>query len=292
MASTDTTIYDLVAEITSHGVFESMGKTALNGNNGHIATEGERDEQQEEEELYAAEGIICAGKSHFLKSIGAAADMIETPDPLLLKAFYKDKPRYALVFQVDMLRQRQNINRASMAALQSGKKKRIWNDRSTIGDVGFMVRQWREGNIDDAGKDIYMSILRSLAPYRYSAIVFFDVPADVAHYRVLHVRKNPAEAGITLGYLQALRATYYMLLRALAMRGKSSIVYKLNEPFVGEATMNRLIEHRPSCKETQQIWEHSPVLSDEDATPEAVADAFRLVADAYDKFYAAKLAAY
>lgn len=251
--------------------------------------------------IIAAEGIICAGKSTFLKLVGPylkdscnlnSSVLCETPNRELLAAFYKDMKRYALTMQIDMLRQRQHVNDASMALAgrkdsygnSSGRACIVWNDRSLWGDAVFATLNYTVGNMTRDEFNIYLSILQSHGPYVYDFVVFFDVEAARAHYLNQEHRKDPAEAGIPQWYFEKLRLAYYMQLRDQALSGRARIIYIYNEPWAEIHHVLDKIIRAPSTRLVRDFFDAAPALN-ETSSSEDVSEAFGAIRTSYDAYY-------
>ncbi|CAH6421426.1 Hypothetical protein UVM_LOCUS489 [uncultured virus] len=99
-------------------------------------------------------------------------------------------------------------------------------------------------------------------------------------------RKNPAEEGLPLAYLQQLRLAYYLQLREQALTGRCRIAYVHNEPFADvELVLDRMLR-APSGAAVRALFADAPALGDE-ASAAQVSAAFARVRAAYDRYYSA-----
>lgn len=249
--------------------------------------------------VVAVEGIICAGKSTLLGAVDARLReaglgcrvLHETPDPGLLGLFYSDMARYGFALQLDMLRQRQAINR--LAHSLSGRSPGgpplggiVWTDRSLWGDAVFACVNYVRGNISPAEFEVYRSVLDRGGPYQYDFVVFLDV--EVPRALDLCRGRDRGESGELRGYFETLRLTYYLQLREQGRRGLARVVYVRNDPFVSaEDVLVRLLR-APSVDLVRAMFESAPDLEG-DASPEQVAQAFASVRGMYDEYYARAL---
>jgi deoxyadenosine/deoxycytidine kinase len=255
--------------------------------------------------VIAAEGIICAGKSAFLRLVKEylitecqlhSHVVFETPCDSLLALFYRDMKKYALTLQLDMLRQRQHTNEISLALAgrkdsygnSSGKPCIVWNDRSLWGDAVFAMLNFQMGNMTKEEFSVYTDVISSKGPYLYDYIVFFDVEAERAHYLCQNHRKNKSETGIPLEYFQKQRRAYYFQLRDQALLGQARIVYIYNDPWVlPRQALDRLV-YAPTVDQVCQMFQRAPKL-DDDASEAEVSAAFAGVRKQYDAYFAAVL---
>jgi deoxyadenosine/deoxycytidine kinase len=127
--------------------------------------------------INAVEGIVCSGKSTFLKHLQDYAKgidfhsevLLENPLKSFLKLFYADMKKYAFSFQLDMLRQRQRCNERSLDLASKGNA--VWNDRSMIGDPVFFILHLTKGNISAEEAVTYKEAIRSMGPYHYDRVL-------------------------------------------------------------------------------------------------------------------------
>ena len=260
--------------------------------------------QQVLNSLTAIEGGICAGKTYLLKLLmlhvnevlgnDTCVVLFETPASVLLNDYYRDRRRYALTLQLDMLRQRQAINQQALALVgrkdsvgnSSGKPRVVFTDRGLGGDIIFAIGNHMADDINNNEWEIYASVIRSGGSYIYDRVVLLDTSPERAKHICDTTRQ--VEKGIELEYLQKLRMLHYVVFRAYATSREHPmrIIYIYNEPWIEPQTiMDRQIR-APSFETVRHIWEQAPEL-DVSATPQQIDQAFSIIRAGYDKHYSA-----
>jgi len=132
-----------------------------------------------------------------------------------LGAFYSDSKRYGFAFQMYMLTTRlYQIDEASRQAKL--ERKVAFLDRGAVGDTLFAILSHKLGNMDSQDMAVYKSVCRQRLPASLSdkvdILLYLDVCPAECHRRVTTVRKNEAEKGVPLDYLESVDAVYFELL--------------------------------------------------------------------------------
>lgn len=206
------------------------------------------------------EGCIGAGKTSAVQAVTAMLQSKQIPahgleekvNKDMLSLFYSGmgtKPRnpYAFAFQIDMLRQCENVHREAqwLAGKADGVKKSIvTSDRTVWGNAVFASVHRDCGNITDHEFDCYLSCLRERGDggkYGVDHLVYLDVSPAVAHHRITRVRGRPSEKDIPLEYLKTLEKAYYLHLYNQMVAGARIIVINNEEPFDAELILRILM---------------------------------------------------
>jgi deoxyadenosine/deoxycytidine kinase len=169
------------------------------------------------------EGNIGSGKSTLTKKIKnfvneshpeSSEVFAETVNNSFLGAFYGDTKRFSFAFQMYMLTTR--IYQMEEAARQAKEENRlVFLDRGAVGDTLFALLNFKSGNMKPDEMEIYKSVCRERFPSTLSEkvdlVLYLDVDPRECHRRVTSLRKNDAEDGIPLEYLEGVDSTYFHL---------------------------------------------------------------------------------
>lgn len=132
-----------------------------------------------------------------------------------MAAFYTETKRFSFAFQMYMLTTRlYQMEEATRQAKQENRM--VMLDRGAVGDTVFALLNHKMGNMDDTEFGIYKSVCRDRLPRSISdkvdIVLYLDVDPAECHRRVTGERKNDAEEGIPLSYLQAVDECYFHLM--------------------------------------------------------------------------------
>jgi thymidine kinase/deoxynucleoside kinase len=171
------------------------------------------------------EGNIGSGKSTVTKAMKSVMNnhsqentsevFFETINNAFLAAFYTETKRFSFAFQMYMLTTRlYQMEEATRQAKQENRM--VMLDRGAVGDTVFALLNHKMGNMDDTEINIYKSVCRDRMPRSISEnvdmVLYLDVDPAECHRRVTGERKNDAEEGIPLAYLQAVDECYFHLM--------------------------------------------------------------------------------
>jgi len=195
--------------------------------------------------IIALDGIPCAGKTHlgrdlrdhFNKHGIPAVFLEENMNKEHLGGFYADQERMEKERQAQKdkpLGERKTIapNKHAfdlqLAALMEciqlykdalwyagrgaggGKPHVVILDRPIWGNRVFEQHNVRLGSISADQHKIYDSYVVKHGPYMFDHLVYVYTSPKKAHHRMLHVRKNKEEKGVSMEYLEDLEGVYYM----------------------------------------------------------------------------------
>jgi len=170
------------------------------------------------------EGNLGSGKSTVLRNL---LDVLQENEPGIcsvfgelinndfLGAFYSNSKRYGFAFQMYMLTTR--LYQIDEAARQAKTERKIaFLDRGAVGDTLFAILSHKRGNMDSQDMSVYKSVCRQRLPASLSdkvdILLYLDVCPEECHRRVTTVRKNEAEKGVPLEYLESVDVVYFELL--------------------------------------------------------------------------------
>lgn len=176
-------------------------------------------------------GLIGVGKSTLCKRIESSSDIQVFYEPadgnVYLKLFYAEPTKYAFVMQMYLLANR--IWRF-MHAL-SGK--RVLMDRSYPDDRLFMNINYKNGNISEEERNIYISFYQLLDNLLFNnpanpliqkiTFVYLDAGIDVVQRRIM-TRSRSCESGIPDSYHELLQNEYEAFLGDVEQLG-GNVVY-------------------------------------------------------------------
>lgn len=171
--------------------------------------------------IILVEGNISAGKSTLSRDLGFALGFKVFYEPVVtnpyLEQYYANPKEFALPMQLWLLKQRFETYSAALqyAAFHPGSG--VLLDRSVFSDIVFAQKNYEDGNIDDDGFEEYLALRQQLLSDLPSptAVVYLDVPAQICHDRVLHMRRRECESGIPLAYLAGLERCYERFLQSM-----------------------------------------------------------------------------
>ena len=205
------------------------------------------------------EGVIGAGKTSAVQATTAmltgakipARGLEEKVNADMLKLFYSGmsvKPRnpHAFSFQIDMLRQCENVHREAewiSGKAEGVKKAVVVSDRTVWGNAVFASVHRDCGNITDEEFDAYLSCLKERGDggkYSVDHLVYLDISPAVAHHRITKVRGRPSERDIPISYLQTLEKAYYLHVYNQMTSGTRVIVINNEEPFDADVILRIL----------------------------------------------------
>ena len=163
------------------------------------------------------EGLIASGKTTFAHEVSKRLGFRLLEEPVngnqLLEAFYADPKRYAFALQLHMMRNRYVMKMEASFGAARGVEKGFILDRCMPGDRVFARMHWRAGNIGDLEyklyEDGYDTMARSFLPP--TALIYLNCQPETAFAR-MRERGRTCERGVTLEYLQQLKAGYEELL--------------------------------------------------------------------------------
>lgn len=147
-----------------------------------------------------------------------------------LGAFYSQPKKYGFAFQMYMLTTR--LYQMQESARQAHDENRLcFLDRGAVGDSLFAILSHENGNMDDQDMMVYKSVCHERFPKTLStnvdAVMYLDVDPLECHRRVLSVRKNKAEEGIPVEYLDSVDGCYFDLLMTW-MGGRKGTKHDMN----------------------------------------------------------------
>jgi len=179
--------------------------------------------------LIIIEGNISAGKTTLVKKLGDLLEARTYIEPALdnpyLERFYKDPKKFALTMQVYLL-QRRFLSYIEALKLCLQKDEIVLLDRSIFSDYVFAVKNYRDGNISKRGFEYYLSLREKMLEHLPvpHATLYLDVPAQICHDRILHMRCRECESGIPLEYLAGLEDAYKEMLQDMKAVGSEVLV--------------------------------------------------------------------
>lgn len=162
--------------------------------------------------VVAVEGIIGAGKSTLCQRLERDLDLMSVAEPVeenpYLDKFYADQKKWALHMQMWLVSRRVS---ATLEAIESkGLRNGLLIDRSLLGDRVFAELHRKNGNIDEDTWPIYDDFFENMirvvpAP---RVVVYLNVTPGQALVHVAKRGRASEQSGVTLEYLQALKAKY------------------------------------------------------------------------------------
>lgn len=164
------------------------------------------------------EGIIGSGKTTLVKALCRRLPLRALLEPVetnpYLAPFYADPKRWAFAMQIELLHRRYAMQQlAAFEATSEGGYEGAVVDRGLPGDRVFARMHRVAGNISELEwstyERAYNVMARTLTPP--SLLLFIDVEPEIALARI-RKRGREAESGLTIEYLQSLRAGYLDLL--------------------------------------------------------------------------------
>lgn len=122
------------------------------------------------------------------------------------------------------------ITEASRQAKSEGKTSFL--DRGAVGDTLFAILNHRLGNMDNEAMHVYKSVCRQRLPASLSdhvdILLYLDASPSECYRRVTTVRKNDAENGIPLSYLEAVDHVYFELIVNWLGNNRNSPYHEMN----------------------------------------------------------------
>eukprot|EP01112_Ceratiomyxa_fruticulosa_P017662 TRINITY_DN554_c0_g1_i2.p1 TRINITY_DN554_c0_g1~~TRINITY_DN554_c0_g1_i2.p1 ORF type:complete len:281 (+),score=53.82 TRINITY_DN554_c0_g1_i2:352-1194(+) len=197
--------------------------------------------------LIILEGNISAGKTTLSRDLANLLDYNVFLEPTItnpyLAQFYADPPKYALVMQLWLLKQRfRTFVSAIQHVISNGKG--VILDRSVFSDWVFAEKNRRDGNITEEGFSEYLEIrnkLLSRLPIPQITI-YLDVSPQECYRRVHSLRCRDVEVGIPLAYLSGLDDCYKEFLQQMEVKG--SKILRINWSNFGNSNnIAQLIKH-------------------------------------------------
>lgn len=184
--------------------------------------------------LLIIEGNMGAGKTTLAQNLASEMQVKSFLEPLetnpYLEDFYKDPKKWALEMQLFLLAKRiYSQEQAYEYAMDTGHISIL--DRSILGDAVFAKQNWKIGNIDDRGYEMYQQ--HSLyhiekMKNRNQLILFIDVSPQECHNRIINKRKRAYEASIPFDYVNGLDQCYRDLLGELKANSNSVMMLDWN----------------------------------------------------------------
>lgn len=171
------------------------------------------------------EGNIGSGKSTLLNKMyshingelgeNSCEKFGEIVNNDFLGAFYSSPKKFGFAFQMYMLTTRL-FQMKDSARQAKEENKCCFLDRGAVGDSLFAILSHKNGNMDDEEFGVYKSVCNERFPdnlgTHVDAVLYLDVDPNECHRRVTTVRKNEAESGIPLAYLDSVDECYFELL--------------------------------------------------------------------------------
>lgn len=185
------------------------------------------------------EGNIGVGKSTFAQILAEAfaragyrAEYLPEPDETtnpFLAPYYEDPAGTAYKMQMHLLHQRFKATRYAQAAALAGKGWYIL-DRSYYGDICFANVQRQSGYFTEAECESYLDAHRNMREFieQPTCAIFLKAKPETCAARICQ-RNRTCEAGVQLGYLQALQNEIDYLQDILTRRGPV-LTLDWNEP--------------------------------------------------------------
>jgi len=183
--------------------------------------------------LIILEGNISAGKTSLARDLGKLLDYFVFLEPTItnpyLAHFYADPPKYALVMQKWLLKQRFCIYIAAIKyLLETGRG--IILDRSVFSDWVFAEKNRRDGNITEEGFQEYLEIRNNLLSHLPipPVTIYLDVSPQECYRRVHTLRRREVESGIPQAYLAGLDDCYHEFTTYMHSQGSRVIEIEWN----------------------------------------------------------------
>lgn len=163
------------------------------------------------------EGLIASGKTTFSREVAKRLGFRLLEEPVdnneLLEEFYKDPKEWAFELQLHMMRNRYVMKQEASFAAARGVEKGLILDRCMPGDRVFAKLHYKKGNINrlqyQLYEDWYDTMARHFNPP--TALIYLNCQPETAYARMKE-RARSCENGVTLEYLQELKAGYEELL--------------------------------------------------------------------------------
>lgn len=204
--------------------------------------------------LFEVEGNIGCGKSTLTSMIkkwidgNALSDsdvtvFSEFNNPDFLAAFYSDMKRFSFAFQTFMLASRryQLMEGSRRATIDEHT---VFLDRGAVGDTLFAMVGLQNGHMQQEEFDIYKSVCQESLPAtladKVDVVLFLDVDYQECHRRITTLRKDKAEDGIPLAYLEQLDKTYfYLMIHWMSRNADSQSEFETEFDSTSEQGINR-----------------------------------------------------
>jgi deoxyadenosine/deoxycytidine kinase len=197
--------------------------------------------------IIALDGIPCAGKTHlgralkdlFIENGIPAVFLEEKMNKIHLAAFYRAMNRrvspnpHSTTLQLCAMMECVQLYREALwyagRGPGGGKPHVVILDRPIWGNRVFEQLQVAKGNITGEEHEIYDSYVVKHGPYHFDHLVYLYASPDIAHHRVLHVRKHKEEEGMPVEYLRELEEVYFVHLHKHVEQGDKALAVISNE---------------------------------------------------------------
>lgn len=169
--------------------------------------------------IIVVEGIIGSGKTSLGKGLtkmigdaGIPCQFFEEEVNMeLLTLFLSNMKKYAFVFQLFMLKSRQDIYRRALEFSRGSNGVSII-DRSLHGDIAFAQMHVTMGNINEDEWEVYSSIVKSSSLPEPTVVIYLQVTPETAMSRIHRRDRNGEKDAYTIDYLQDLDGSYRIAL--------------------------------------------------------------------------------
>jgi deoxyadenosine kinase len=161
-------------------------------------------------------GLIGAGKSTIAENISRFAELKLYKEPVesnpYLSLFYADKAKHSFQLQIYLLKERFRQQQQIIWSEEGGVQ-----DRSIYEDLVFARMLTKAGFMSELDLATYTDLFWVMARFMKtpSTLVFLEISPELALARIRE-RGRECEAGITLEYLQQLRAEYDIFLAEIS----------------------------------------------------------------------------
>jgi deoxyadenosine/deoxycytidine kinase len=220
-------------------------------------------------QIIALDGIPCAGKTHLGRSLrdyfmenGIAAVFLEEKMNLIhLEAFYAAEERkevpnpHAFPLQLCAMQECIRLYKDALwyagRGAGGGKPHVVIIDRPIWGNRVFEQLHVTKGNITQEQHHIYDSYVVKDGPYSFDHLIYLYTSAEVAHHRILNVRRHPEESKIPLKYLQDLQLTYLVHIYKHVSYGDRSLCIIANDD--AYVSCSGVVETLSKCRTAPKV---------------------------------------
>lgn len=161
------------------------------------------------------EGNIASSKTSWVNFIKAKHPEYHVKDeflvPELLKLFYTDRDRFAMIFQSCMLVTRLQV----LPEIAQTPGIHIF-DRSLIGDLGFCVKQQLDGKISARDRSFYNGLLANYIDRVH--VMWYTYTTPLQSYNRLRKRGTVDSAMVPIEYLEDIHWLHVYLVLAILSR--------------------------------------------------------------------------
>lgn len=161
-------------------------------------------------------GLIGAGKTTLATALGEHLGLPVYYEPVAdneyLADFYRDTKRYSFATQIYLLNRRFQQHQEIIWRGGGGVQ-----DRTIYEDAVFAKTLVNQGLMDERDYRTYLQLFRHMSNFmcRPNVIVYLDLSPESSMERI-RARARDVESGITMEYLEALRAEYETFIHDIA----------------------------------------------------------------------------